>query len=199
MEESAEQSLPSTQFHKPIYWPLPHLPPSQPSGYVRTLPTRISFLFILLRTDDALLCDRPAGSAKHIILAPPLVSPLLLHNSASEVRDLLATERTFLSNLRLATYLAVVSVAIVVSFHLKSQPGKSERRASFPLGLVFALLSLTCLCMGVGNYLRTVEGYAKKKALVQTGVKTQIVLAVLGLVVVGTCFFFIGIGSRVKR
>ncbi|GME23054.1 hypothetical protein GTA08_BOTSDO05462 [Neofusicoccum parvum] len=52
----------------------------------------------------------------------PLCGPLLFANNTSDARDHCANERTFLSWLRLAVYMAIVSVAIVISFHLKAQP-----------------------------------------------------------------------------
>ena len=72
----------------------------------------------------------------------PLLGVLLFDNAASDARDHAANERSmctlrrghasrsssltwlaaFLSWLRLSTYMAVVAVAIILSFHLKSQP-----------------------------------------------------------------------------
>ena len=77
--------------------------------------------------------------------------------------------------MRLAVYMAVVSCAIVVSFHLRSKPSPLERRVSLPLGIVFWFLSLCCLSMGVVNYVRTVRHYAKRTALVQAGWVTHVV------------------------
>ena len=71
--------------------------------------------------------------------------------------------------------MAVVSVAIVISFHLKSQPTSVEKRIALPVGLVFWLLSLACLISGFSNYVKTVRKYARRKALVQSGWKTQVV------------------------
>lgn len=59
----------------------------------------------------------------------------------------------FLSYLRLSVYMAVVSVAIVLSFHLKSQPSKFELRMAKPLGATFWALSVCCLFLGLGNYI----------------------------------------------
>ena len=81
----------------------------------------------------------------------------------------------FLSWLRLATYMAIVSVAIVISFHLKRQPTATELRLALPFGLLFWLLSLACLASGVSNYIRTVQRYSRRAALVQSGWKTQVV------------------------
>jgi hypothetical protein len=69
--------------------------------------------------------------------------------------------------------MAVVSIAIVVSFHLKSQPTAFELRMAKPLGIVFWFLSLCCLALGFGNYIKTVEKYSRRMAIVQTGWKTQ--------------------------
>lgn len=81
----------------------------------------------------------------------------------------------FLSWLRLSVYMAVVSVVIVISFHLKHQPSKLERRMALPLGLVFWLLALACLAAGFGNYVKAVTKYGQRAALVQSGWKTQAV------------------------
>lgn len=50
--------------------------------------------------------------------------------------------------------MAIVSVAIVLSFHLKSQPSEAELAMATPLGVVFWLLSVACLLVGLGNYIR---------------------------------------------
>jgi len=79
----------------------------------------------------------------------------------------------FLSYLRLSMYMTIVSIAIVVSFHLKSQPSRLELRLAKPLGIIFWLLSLACLALGFGNYIQTVTKYSRRAAIVQTGWKTQ--------------------------
>lgn len=81
----------------------------------------------------------------------------------------------FLSWLRLATYMAIVAVAILISFHLKHKPTPLERRVALPFGLIFWLLAIACLVSGLHNYIKTVTRYSKRQALVQSGVGTQIV------------------------
>ena len=71
--------------------------------------------------------------------------------------------------------MAIVSVAIVVSFHLQNQPTAVERRLALPFGIMFWLLSLACLSSGLANYLRTVTRYSRRAALVQSGWKTEMV------------------------
>ena len=98
-------------------------------------------------------------------------------NDSSDARDHCANERTFLSWLRLGIYMSVVSVAIMISFHLKSQPTNIERHMAVPVGLIFWTLSMGCLAIGCANYVNTVTKYSRRQALVQNGWKTQIVSA----------------------
>jgi uncharacterized membrane protein YidH (DUF202 family) len=131
-----------------------------------------------------------------LFLARPLLGALIFENSASDARDHLANERTFLSWLRLSIYLAVVSSAIVVSFHLRSAPTTLERRLALPLGLVFWCMSLACLVSGFSIYVTTVAKYGRKVALVQSGWKTQVFFTVIASVIVGSCVLFLSTNSR---
>jgi hypothetical protein len=104
--------------------------------------------------------------------------------------------------------MAVVSVAITLSFHVKNKPSHLELRMAKPLGAVFWALSVLMLILGLGNYIResvssgsrlyscpcgwlftlaakkcvvctgTVNKYSRKAAIVQTGWKTQLVSSV---------------------
>ena len=103
--------------------------------------------------------------------------------------------------------MAIVAVAIVLSFHLKSQPSPVELRMARPLGIIFWLLSILTLFVGVANYIsrfyeppntmghiflckgpilteicvETVNKYSRRQAIVQTGWKTQSVRCCLFL------------------
>lgn len=137
-----------------------------------------------------------------LFLSRPLYAPLLFANVSSDARDHCANERTFLSWLRLAVYLAVVSVAILINFHLKHQPSQLELRVSHPLGLIFFVLSLACLVSGAANYIRTVAKYARRQALVQSGAKTQMVFGVVATAIIAACAVFLGAevqASRVRK
>lgn len=116
-----------------------------------------------------------SSSTSHLFLSRPIFAPLLFPNESSDARDHCANERTFLSWLRLSIYMSVVSVAIIISFHLKSQPTSVEKRIALPVGLIFWLLSIACLASGVANYVKTVTKYSRRQALVQSGWKTQVV------------------------
>ncbi|KAI4100466.1 MAG: hypothetical protein L6R37_005456 [Teloschistes peruensis] len=109
------------------------------------------------------------NSPQHPFLIPPFISPLLFHNESSDARDHLANERTFLSWLRLSVYMAIVAVAIVLSFHLKNEASAIEKRIAVPVGLIFWILSFACLVNGCANYVKTVTKYGRRRALVQSG------------------------------
>ena len=134
-----------------------------------------------------------------LFLTLPLYAPLLFPNTASDARDHAANERTFLSYLRLSVYMAIVAVAIFVNFHLKNQPTPLEERISHPLGIIFLLLAMACLAAGFANYVKTVAKYARKAALVQSGVKTQIVLGVVSCAIVAACGVFLASASQQAR
>jgi uncharacterized membrane protein YidH (DUF202 family) len=139
----------------------------------------------------------PANSLK-LFFARPFNAPLLFPNVSSDARDHCANERTFLSWLRLSVYLNIVSVAIMINFHLKHQATPIEKKLSFPLGLIFWLLSLACLVNGFTNYIRTVAKYARRRALVQSGVKTQIVFGVIAIAIVAACGVFLGVEAQTE-
>jgi len=107
------------------------------------------------------------------LLQRPFFAPVLFINNASDARDHCANERTFLSWLRLSIYLALVAMAIVISFRLKHQPTPLEQRVSLPLGLIFWFVSLACLASGLAKYVKTVTQYSRRRALVQSGWKTE--------------------------
>lgn len=104
-------------------------------------------------------------------------SPRQSHNSRQAL-----TPTAFLSWLRLSIYMAIVSVAIMISFHLKHQPTQIEKQAALPFGIIFWLLSLACLASGLANYIKTVTKYSHREALVQSGWKTQMVSRTLSRV-----------------
>ncbi|PQE03786.1 hypothetical protein CJF30_00006495 [Rutstroemia sp. NJR-2017a BBW] len=141
-----------------------------------------------------------ANQSRHhgrsVFCIAPFFGPLLFDNTDSDCRDHCANERTFLSYLRLSIYMTVVSLAIVLSFHLKSQPSALELRMAQPLGITFWILSLACLALGFGNYMKTVNKYSRRAAIVQSGWKTQSVLSTVALAIVSVCVLFIATGSK---
>lgn len=117
----------------------------------------------------------------------PLFGPLLFENGSSDCRDHCANERTFLSFLRLSIYMAIVSVAIVLSFHLRKAASDLELRMAKPLGIIFWALSVSCLGVGLANYIQTVNKYSRRTAIVQTGWRTQMIMGVIALSIIGAC------------
>ena len=95
--------------------------------------------------------------------------------------------------------MAVVAMAIYINFHLKHQPTPLEQNLSHPLGIIFWLLSVACLASGMANYMRTVTKYARRRALVQSGMKTQIVFAVVAAAIIAACAVFIGAEAQASK
>lgn len=107
--------------------------------------------------------------------------------------------------------MAVVSIAITLSFHVKHQPSAYELRIAKPLGALFWALSVLMLGLGLGNYISTtaaprgllhrvsqtdgvpgtVNQYSRRTAIVQTGWKTQVILGILATCIVATCVILI--------
>ncbi|KAI5818596.1 hypothetical protein BZA77DRAFT_243331, partial [Pyronema omphalodes] len=126
-----------------------------------------------------------------LILSSPFVSALVFENTASDARDHCANERNFLSWLRVSMYMCIVSMAIILSFQLKTSPSPAEKKMAMPMGIVFWFLSIVCLCAGLANYLKTIEKYSKKAAIVQSGAKTQTVFTFVSASIIGACVVFI--------
>ncbi|MCJ1313357.1 hypothetical protein MMC25_007035 [Agyrium rufum] len=139
------------------------------------------------------------SSTPNLLAHPAPSHPLLLNNIASTTRDHLANERTFLSWLRLSIYLSVVSIAILLSFHLRNAPTPLEKKIALPLGLTFWVLAIACLGSGVMNYVQTARGYAGRRALVQSGVWTQIIFTVISTAIVGSCVLFLSVNAQTSQ
>lgn len=91
--------------------------------------------------------------------------------------------------------MAIVAVAILISFHLKQEPSPLELRVALPFGIIFWLLAIACLVSGLANYIKTVERYSKREALVQSGWKTQVVSLVPSFVTIDvTAGLKLGVG-----
>lgn len=58
--------------------------------------------------------------------------------------------------------MAIVSVAITLSFHLKTEATSLELRMAKPLGTIFWALSVMTLFAGVGNYISECGGATMK-------------------------------------
>ncbi|KAK3712805.1 hypothetical protein LTR37_008896 [Vermiconidia calcicola] len=126
-------------------------------------------------TSNPIMVHQDNTFDRHVFTERPWFGHLLFDNKDSDARDHCAAERTFLSWLRLATYMAIVSCAVVISFHLKHEASAIEKRVALPFGLIFWLLAVACLISGLNNYIKTVNRYSRRQALVQSGVATQVV------------------------
>ncbi|TID21251.1 hypothetical protein E2P81_ATG04538 [Venturia nashicola] len=144
------------------------------------------------------LVNQSISYDRDVFTERPWLGPLLFDNSSSDARDHCANERTFLSWLRLSVYMAVVSVAIMCSFHLKKQPTRIERKMALPLGILFWSLAMACMISGVASYCRTVTRYSRRAALVQSGWKTEVVFTIVATAIVGACVLFISTNATTR-
>ncbi|KAI9884818.1 MAG: replication factor A protein 2 [Watsoniomyces obsoletus] len=92
--------------------------------------------------------------------------------------------------------MAIVSVAIVSSFHLRNQPTKLERRVALPLGLIFWVSALACLAAGFANYIKAVTKYSRRTALVQSGWKTQAVFTLVAIALITSCLILLSTSAQ---
>ncbi|KAK3906892.1 hypothetical protein C8A05DRAFT_11367 [Staphylotrichum tortipilum] len=143
--------------------------------------------------------ERADRSTQNILCFAPILGPLLFDNEQSDCRDHCANERTFLSYLRLSIYMAIVAVAIVLSFHLRKTASEIELRMAKPLGAIFWILSVSCLGVGIANYTRTVNKYSRRAAIVQSGWKTQAVMGAIAMSIVGSCITLLVINKLNER
>jgi hypothetical protein len=72
----------------------------------------------------------------------------------------------------------------------------TEKRFALPLGIIFWLLSLACMISGLSNYINTISRYSHRQALVQTGLKTQVVFTVVSSAIVATCVLFLSTNAE---
>ncbi|KAG0128416.1 hypothetical protein HOY82DRAFT_474524, partial [Tuber indicum] len=76
---------------------------------------------------------------------------LVLENGPNDGRDHCSNELNFRSLPHLSAYLRIVSIAIVITFHLKHELREAEEILCLPLGIWFKMLRLACLFVGLGN------------------------------------------------
>lgn len=126
-----------------------------------------------------------------IFRSRPIFGALLFENSSSDARDLCANERTFLSYLRLSVSMAILSMALVISFSFETPRFHVKPRLSQSLGLTFWCLGVICLCLGLGTYLKTVTKFSHSAVIVQSGWKTQFTLAAVAALICCVCILFI--------
>lgn len=89
-----------------------------------------------------------------IIVLTNEVRGLLSFKKPRRTNSDMCRDTAFLSYLRLSILMAVVSVAITLSFHLNYQPSHLERKIAKPLGAIFWILALLTLAVGLSNYIR---------------------------------------------
>ncbi|KAJ3484637.1 hypothetical protein NLG97_g7004 [Lecanicillium saksenae] len=121
----------------------------------------------------------------------PILGALLFDNESSDARDHCANERSngAKTSDALSVLMAIVSMAMTLSFHLKNEPSTLEKHIAKPLGAIFWLLAVLILAVG------TVNLYSKRAAIVQSGWRTQTVLGILSAAIFATCVVLLVINT----
>jgi uncharacterized membrane protein YidH (DUF202 family) len=117
----------------------------------------------------------------------PVFSPIIFDNTVSEARDLCASERNFLSWLKLSLALALAGGVLFVDLRIPSDGGMptiiSNQSWSQTLGIVLFVLALLSLFANLANYIHAVAGYAKMKSRVTMRRLAQVLLIVTACVI----------------
>lgn len=99
-----------------------------------------------------------------------LETDLVMDNTSSEPRDILMTERTALSWIKLSITLTAVAITVITNFRINTSDGGSNHgnfnndKTAFPkfsygISILFVLLSIATLCIGALTYFQSIFNY----------------------------------------
>ncbi|GAA6034889.1 hypothetical protein JCM8097_009352 [Rhodosporidiobolus ruineniae] len=136
---------------------------------------------------------RPAGEAVEVesgTTAPgKLWGSQLVLNEGSTARDYLARERNFLSYIKLATTLAIISASLLIRFQFGRtiEMPRWEVEAEVPLGVLFFAATLGSLIIGTYSFYTSATGYSEHRAFVYAGKAVDVFVVGIGLLTVAAC------------
>lgn len=115
----------------------------------------IAHTFLAVKTRRAMPHTFPQKRTKNISISLHRISPQQQNIKKNQPNPILTTKlvvfffslTAFLSWLRLSIYMAIVGIAILLSFHLKLQPSALEKRFALPLGIIFWV----CIYLKLGS------------------------------------------------
>ncbi|GAA5921548.1 hypothetical protein JCM3775_003099 [Rhodotorula graminis] len=121
--------------------------------------------------------------------AQKLWGSVLVPNNGSTARDYCARERNFLSMIKTATILALVSASLLIRFQFGEQVSmpQFERYAQTPLGVLFFVACLVTLAAGTFTFYSTLSGYEHRRAFVYAGRSTDAALVGVTVLIFTTC------------
>jgi hypothetical protein len=101
--------------------------------------------------------------------------------------------------------LLTTAVMLNVSLNQREVPNKPAMRYHLPIGILFSppypananvvIAALAALTLGIINYFRTILYFGKRRAIVQVGLKTQIVVVLIGCFIITVAILFIATKS----
>ncbi|KAG2219438.1 hypothetical protein INT45_002323 [Circinella minor] len=109
---------------------------------------------------------------------------LILPNTGSMGRDMLANERNFLTFFKLSVTLIVLGFTILLKFRLPDDQGNTpddwaDESVTQPIGYIFIAIGFTALLTAVGKYFKTQFLLVKKRNFIQAGWGSFIIVSLL--------------------
>lgn len=141
----------------------------------------------LLRDGNEILALRRQNPYK-AFFRWPLYRDIMVANSVTEARDLLMSERNYLSGLKMALQLCAVGAIMIANVEFINDSasgggdGKLPPRVSYGIGAVFVVLGIIGCILVLLNYAKAVIRYAAYESVVVTS-RSIHALVILGAVV----------------
>ncbi|KAI9492864.1 hypothetical protein BDB00DRAFT_825913 [Zychaea mexicana] len=109
---------------------------------------------------------------------------LIIPNSGSMARDMLANERNFLTFFKLACTLVVLGFTVLLKFRLPDDHGSlpdewADDSVTRPIGYTFIAIGFSALLTAVGKYFKTQRMLAKSINFIQAGWGSFIIVSLL--------------------
>ncbi|KAI8143875.1 hypothetical protein BJV82DRAFT_668313 [Fennellomyces sp. T-0311] len=109
---------------------------------------------------------------------------LIIPNSGSMARDMLANERNFLTFFKLSCTLVVLGFTILLKFRLPDDHGDTpddwaDDSITEPIGYIFVGLGFAALLTAIGKYFKTQRLLAKSVNMIRAGWGSFIIVSLL--------------------
>lgn len=120
-----------------------------------------------------------------------ILHDVVIHNTNSEPRDVLMTERTAFSWMKFSLSLSVISIAVITDFRFPHGNGDEDNAPNgstfnlMAVAIVFISLSLGCIFFGAYGYFQMVRGYDLHKVKVLKFEYSMLYLFIMCVVIIG--------------
>ncbi|CAG8506590.1 22429_t:CDS:2 [Dentiscutata erythropus] len=156
--------------------------------------------------DGQLECGKPSSlisTSNHAAIGNyPCSAALVVKNEGSTARDNFATERTFLSWLRMSTALILTGLSICLRFNLVPQPTTPmyvDPLDPNPMGILLIVAGILILIWAIVNYFRFQMMLEQRIAVVQYGKFNYFIISLVASLIFMTLFASIDYTNRAKE